>query len=175
MKSGLNKKEYLKDLRNILVFRSLSNGDLKKLLPFIEIIQFSADETIISEGDLSPSFFGVLRGTVVVRVDQQDKEVYLCSIGAGDIFGEAAMFLKMKRTATVVSADDTVVFKMIRHDMLKFFDEHPKEGNSILMIMVYSLLKKLRESNQELAFERRSDVAQSDVDDLLMELAGKSN
>lgn len=173
MKSGLQKDKYLNHLRKVLVFRALSDADLEKLLPYIEIITFEADEVIITEGDLSPSFFGVLEGTVVVKVQQEENDVYLCSIGAGDIFGEAAMFMKMKRTATILSADETVVFKMVRHDMLKFFDEFPKIGNSILMIMVYSLLKKLRESNQELAFERRSDVDQSDVDALLKEMTGQ--
>lgn len=170
MKTGLNKREYLKDLKNVLIFRSLNDNDMEKLLPFIEIIEFDTDEVIISEGDLSPSFFGVLEGTVVVKVKQDENDVYLCSIGAGDIFGEAAMFLKMKRTATITSADQTVVFKMVRHEMLKFFEQYPKVGNNILMIMVYSLLKKLRESNQELAFERRSDVDQADVDALLQEI-----
>ena len=170
MKSGLKKEDYLTPLRKVLVFRALSDQDLEKLLPFIEVISFDSDEIIIAEGDLSPSFFGVLEGTVVVKVKQDGKDVYLCSIGEGDIFGEAAMFMKMKRTATILSADRTVVFKMVRHDMLKFFDENPKIGNSILMIMVYSLLKKLRESNQELAFERRADVNQDDVDALLQEM-----
>jgi len=174
MKTGLKKENYLKELRNILIFRSLSDSDLKKLLPYIEVITFEADEEIITEGDLSPSFFGILEGTVVVKVKQGDNDVYLCSIGEGDIFGEAAMFMRMKRTATVVSADKTVVFKMIRNDMMQFFDQNPKQGTRILMIMVYSLLKKLRESNQELAFERRSDVEQADVDALLLEINGLS-
>jgi len=170
MKTGLDKKKYLDKLRKVLIFRSLSDKDLEDILPFIEIISFEADEEIIREGDISPSFFGVLEGTVVVKVDKDDNDVYLCSIGAGDIFGEAAIFMKMKRTATILSADSTVVFKMIRNDMMDFFDKHPKQGNRVLMIMVYSLLKKLRESNQELAFERRSDVSQDDVDAMLDEI-----
>jgi CRP/FNR family cyclic AMP-dependent transcriptional regulator len=35
------------------------------------------------------------------------------------------------------------------------------------MVIIYGLLRKLREANQELAFERKSDVGQDDIDDLV--------
>ena len=111
-----------------------------------------------------------MKGTVIVTVNQNDSEVYICSIGAGDTFGEAAMFLKVKRTATITSADDTVVVRMDRNNMFKYFEECPKAGNKIMMLLIYSLLRKLRESNQELAFERRADLDQNDVDALMNEL-----
>ena len=37
----------------------------------------------------------------------------------------------------------------------------------MLMIIIYSLLKKLRDANQELAFERKSDIDQNDIDSLV--------
>ena len=40
------------------------------------------------------------------------------------------------------------------------------------MLIIYSLLRKLRAANQELAFERRADIHQDDVDALVAQLAG---
>jgi hypothetical protein len=37
------------------------------------------------------------------------------------------------------------------------------------MVTVYSLLKKLREANQELAFEGQFDIEQDDVDSIVDE------
>ncbi len=37
----------------------------------------------------------------------------------------------------------------------------------MLLIIIYGLLRKLRESNQELAFERKSVIAQDDIDDIV--------
>jgi hypothetical protein len=40
------------------------------------------------------------------------------------------------------------------------------------MVVIYSLLNKLRDANQELAFERRVDVGQADVDSIVSEFTG---
>ena len=170
MKPGLDKSKYQKSLTDILVFRSLSPEELEEILPFIDIIKFEPEEKVLSEGEQSTAFYAVLQGTVVVTVNSNENDVYICSIGAGDTFGEAAMFLKVKRTATITSADETIVVKMMRGDMFKYFEKCPKAGNKIMMLLIYSLLKKLREANQEIAFERRSDLDQSDVDNLMKEL-----
>lgn len=170
MNTNIDKDKYVEQLKNVLVFRSLSENEMKDILPFIKIISYGPEEKVLSEGELSDSFFAVLSGTVVVTVIQEDQNVYICSIGKGDTFGEAAMFLKVKRTATITSTDNTIVVKMDRHDMFKYFEECPKAGNKIMLLMIYSLLKKLKETNQELAFERRSDMDQSDVDSLINDL-----
>jgi hypothetical protein len=38
------------------------------------------------------------------------------------------------------------------------------------MIIIYGLLRKLRETNQELAYERKADMGQEDIDDLVESL-----
>ena len=103
---------------------------------------------------------------------REENEVFICSIGTGDVFGEAAMFMKVKRTADVVAASDTVLLRIQRPDMMQFIKDYPLTGNKLLMLIIYSLLRKLREANQELAFERRADIVQDDVDALVAQLAG---
>ena len=51
--------------------------------------------------------------------------------------------------------------------MLKFINKHQGAGNKILMLIIYSLLRKLRDANQEIAFERKSDVTQEDIDSII--------
>ena len=173
MKTGLDKKDYLEDIQKILIFRSLTPIELDSIMEFAEIIAFDEGEVIVAEGDLSPSFFAVIQGTVHVTVKQDDSEVFICSIGPGDVFGEAAMFLKVKRTAKVACADKAVILKIIRPDMITFLKKQPYAGNKILMLIIYSLLKKLRDANQELAFERRTDIDQDDVDAILADFTKK--
>jgi CRP/FNR family transcriptional regulator, cyclic AMP receptor protein len=170
MQEGLDTNKYMSLLKDVLVFRSLSEHEISAILPYVTIIAYGPEEKVICEGEQSSAFFAVMKGTVVVTVSQNENEVYICSLGAGDTFGEAAMFLKVKRTATITSADETIVVKMDRNDMFRYFEECPKAGNKIMMLLIYSLLKKLREANQELAFERRSDMDQNDIDALMNEL-----
>ena len=170
MKSGIDREKYLERIKEIIVFRSFHEKELQGILEFCELISFQEEEMIVSEGDLSPSFFAVIDGTVRVSVKQEGRDVYICSLGAGDIFGEAAMFLKVKRTADVIAAGDVVVLKFIRHDLFRFIKAYPTTGNKLLMLIIYSLLRKLRDANQELAFERREDIDQDDIDALIAEL-----
>lgn len=54
--------------------------------------------------------------------------------------------------------------------MLRFVKKNPIASNKIFMIMIYSLLQKLKEANRELAYERKSDYNQADIDDLINNL-----
>ena len=78
--------------------------------------------------------------------------------------------MKVKRTASVTSSTKTTVFRIERTQMLKFIKENPSAGNKFFMVMIYGLLKKLKETNRELAYERKADVDQDDIDALVNDL-----
>lgn len=160
--------------QELLLFRPLSLPEKQSLWSMGDLLEYERLERIVNEGELSNHFYIVVEGTVQVQVNQQGTEVFICSLGPGATFGEAAMFLKMRRTADVVASDRALVLRLSREGLMEFFRHNPPGGNKILMVMVYGLLRKLRDSNQELAFERRSDVGQDDVDALVAELTGKS-
>ncbi len=163
---------YLERLKKVMIFRYLDDDALKEILKIADVINYKKDDRIISEGELSQYLYAVLDGSVNVYVRQSDnKEVFLSTLDAGDVFGEAGMFLKVKRTANVVSVENSAVLRIDRKDLFGFFAEKSQSGIKMLMIIIYSLLKKLRESNQELAFERKSNLAQEDVDRLIDDLS----
>jgi len=152
------------------MFRSLSEQERQELWGIGETIMFDPEETIAHEGELSATFFIVLDGTVKVHVDQQGRDVFVCNLGLGCTFGEASLFLKMQRTANVTAIDPVVVFKLTRNDLFGFIKKHPDAGNRVLLVIIHGLLKKLRDANQELAYERREDSDQEDIDALIAEM-----
>ena len=163
---------YLERLKKVMIFRYLVDDSLKEILKIADVINYKKDDRIISEGELSQYLYAVLDGSVNVYVRQSDnKEVFLSTLDAGDVFGEAGMFLKVKRTANVVSMENSSILRIDRKDLFEFFSKRSQSGIKMLMIIIYSLLKKLRESNQELAFERKSNLAQEDVDSLIDDLS----
>jgi CRP/FNR family cyclic AMP-dependent transcriptional regulator len=172
MESGIEKEEYRQRFAEVLFFRALSAEARDHLFDRAEAIYFEAGELIVLEGDLSPSFFALVEGSVIVSMKQDGKDVYINTLGRGEAFGEAAMFLKAPRTADVKAADPTVVLKITRYDFMDFLKDHPREGNKALLAIIYGLITKLRSSNQELVFERRGDAGQADVDALVAELTG---
>jgi len=172
MEITIDRDEFLPRFAEVLLFRALSEAARKALYERAELKFFDAGENIVREGAASPSFFAVLEGTVIVEVKQKDHDVYICSLGRGEVFGEAAMFLKSSRTASVRAADPSVVLQIDRTVWMDFLRGFPREGNKALLAIVYGLLSKLRSANQELAYERRSDAQQDEVDALVAELSG---
>ena len=161
-------------LRKSLLFRYLDDNALMEILALSEIVRYGADERIISEGEVNPYLYIVLDGTVNVLVEEHSgKEVYVGVIGEGDVFGEAGIFLSVKRTANIVSADDTSILRISRDGLHEFIYKFPSSGVKMLLIIIYGLLRKLRESNQELAFERKSVIGQDDIDDIVESFMNK--
>ena len=163
-----HKAQYTSKAGTILMFRYLSSEALDEILAISSLFIYDEEERIITEGETSPFFYAVLEGCVNVMVQEaEDKEVYISTIGEGECFGEAGIFLTVKRTAAVVSAQESVILRIHREDLLAFIKAQPASGIKMLMVIVYGLLKKLRSANQELAFERKSDVEQDDIDSIV--------
>jgi len=167
------KAEYRSKAAGIMTFRYLDPKELDKLIATASICRYDAEEPIASENELDPYFFGILEGTVSVSVQENSgKEVYICSLGAGDVFGEAGMFRNVKRTATVTAMSQCVVLRLHRQELASFLRGQPSAGNKMLLVVIFSLLRKLRAANQELAYERKSDMDQGDIDSLIADLTG---
>jgi len=158
----------IEKIKNILTFRFLTENELEKLMKISVIQNYGEGEKIISQGDVNQSFYAIIEGSVKVTVSENpQKEAYICTIGNGEIFGEAGIFMEVKRTANVICLTDSIVLMVTRNAMINFIKDHPRSGNKILMLIIYSLLKKLKEVNQELAYERKSDADQDDIDSII--------
>ncbi len=151
-----------------MTFRYLDDIELDRLLSVGAILEYDLEEPIVIEGDIDQQFYGILQGTVSVTVHETEgKDVFVCSLGEGEVFGEAGFFMNIKRTATVTALEKTVALQLNRKDLTALIRDFPVAGNKILLITIYGLLKKLRAANQELAYERKSDMNQIDIDDLV--------
>jgi CRP/FNR family transcriptional regulator, cyclic AMP receptor protein len=158
-------------VKDIITFRFLNDDEVDSLLAVSTILEYGADEKIVTEGELSPYFYGVISGTVNVMVKENDgNEVFVSSLGEGDVFGEAGIFVKVKRTASIQATETVKVLRIHRKDMVRLIKSSPEAGNKILLTIIFGLLRKLRMVNQELAFERKSDMNQDDIDSMMENL-----
>ena len=153
---------------DMLPFKYMNPEELDQFLSRMECEEYEQNELIIQEGDLHPYLYLIIAGTATVNVGEPGgNDVYVSAIGEGEIFGEAGIFLNVRRTANVVSVDTTRVARIHRDQLLAFIRQYPATGIKILMTIIYSLLRKLRESNMELAYERKNVMAQDDIDDIV--------
>jgi CRP/FNR family cyclic AMP-dependent transcriptional regulator len=161
-------QDYIPDIKKNIIFEFLKPKEFKKILGICKIENYKEGQKIISKGEVSNTLYAVLKGTVNVTSQQPNgKETYISVIGQGDVFGEAGIFIKVKRTANVVSAGDTTLLSIHRDDLIPYVKEYSNAGVKILMLIIYSLLRKLKEANQEIAFERKSDISQEDIDTMV--------
>ncbi len=162
----------LSKLGNISIFHYLTDDERKFLLNISEIFEYDQDERIINYGEISACFYAILSGKVNVSVPDANtgKEVFLSCIGEGEFFGEAGIFSNAKRTANVIAAETSKIISIGRNDFFSFISRHPSAGVKILMVFVNGLLKKLNDSNKELAFERRNVLDQSAIDQFLQNM-----
>jgi CRP/FNR family transcriptional regulator, cyclic AMP receptor protein len=173
-----SKEIYLKDLKASRIFNMLKEEELKEILDSGKILEFEKDEIIIKEDEVDPNMYIIIKGAVSIIIkqkldDDSIKDVYITTIGEGDIIGEAAIFLNVKRTAHAVSLMNLTVLKLERKEFIEFINNRPSAGIKILMLIIFSLLNKLKDVNHELAFERKATFDQSDIDSLMNEFIEK--
>ena len=169
-------QQYLDPIQEINMLRYLSGKELEKFLALAEIVYYKKGEKIINLGDVSPYFYGVVKGSVHVSMrEPNDQEVFICNMEQGEVFGESAIFMTEKRTADVTGSQDSVLLRVHRKDLMTFVRDNPQAGNKIFMLIIFSLLSKLREANQELAFEKQSVIELDDIDSLIKDFMEDSD
>lgn len=163
----VNREALVRQVRKILLFRYLSDGAVRDLLDRARFVECTDGEYFIHEHHVESTVFVVLEGSCAVMVQQEDREAYVATLGGGQVVGEAAIFADHPRTASVVSKGASRLMSIERSDFLHVLREEPEAGMRVLFVMVHNLLGKLREVNLELAFERRENVEQDDIDALI--------
>jgi len=163
-------REYMPKIRRIKAFRYLDEVELRSLLSIAEVVAYGKDSKIVTQGKTGAHFYAVIEGAADVSVSElQDKEIVVSSLAEGETFGEAAMFLKEERTASVTATRDSILMSIARKDLMNFFKSNSSAGIKILLVIVFGLLTKLSNANQEIAFEKQGDLDFDYVDSLVQD------
>nr|WP_244279733.1 Crp/Fnr family transcriptional regulator [Synechococcus sp. UW179A] len=101
------------DLRAIALFESLDDELLDKILDRQRELVHEADQIIVMEQDWGESLFLLCDGLAKVRTYTSDgDEVVMSLLGAGDVFGEMAVFDGDTRSADVVALTNLRLVKL---------------------------------------------------------------
>jgi CRP-like cAMP-binding protein len=176
METESNILQYLPIVKNIQIFHWLHEDELQKMLLISSIHHYENGEKIITQGEVGDCLYAVVNGNVEVSVkDKNNKNMPISKIEKGEIFGESAIFLASKRTATVTCASDTIIMKISRKNLIFYFKTYPHAGNKLLMLMILNMLNKLRHANEDLILEKQSDLDFNYVDTLIQEFIDESD
>jgi CRP/FNR family transcriptional regulator len=162
---GLTANETVALLARVPVFETLDETDLGRVYEVAVPRTFEAGQVVFREGDESDTCYVVASGHARATRSHGGRTISLARFGAGDIFGELAMFDAEKRSATVEAVDAVEAVAVLGGDMRRLMREHA----DIAAKLVVALGRRLREANERLSRQSFQTV-QSRVAQVVAEL-----
>ena len=106
-------------------FQLFAQGESDKFLNGLMKKSYTPGAKIIVEGDTNDFVYLVRSGEVRVEVHRQGKDIPVCVLGEGHLFGEIAVVERGHRIATVAAVTSVEVYLMFREDFRKVLDRNP--------------------------------------------------
>jgi ATP/ADP translocase len=134
-------------LKNINIFEGLSASELAAIASVTEEVEYPAGDIVIKEGEAGETMFLILKGTVSVIKGEGAEgggEIELARIGAGDYFGEMALFEDAVRSATIRTAEDSRFLVLHKQEFTEIVREYPQIALHICKALS-SRIRKLHE------------------------------
>lgn len=128
-------------LKDVGGFEGLSDKQISLLTDRAAVRSYSKGAIIVNEGDEGTSLFVILSGSVKTFLsDENGKEVVLSTQGAGEYFGDLALFDDEPRSASVMALEPCKVMIITKAQLREAIKEDPDIGFSLL----HGLAKRVR-------------------------------
>ena len=135
-------------LRNVPLFRGLSEAEIGILAEEATIHRFRRDARVIIAEDQGDTFFVIAKGKVKVCLSGPDgREVILTMLGPGDFFGDMSLLDGHPRSANVTTVEPSELLALRRMDFLGLVSEDPQIGVELLR----TIAARLRKANHQIA------------------------
>ena len=115
----------IEELKDVPFLASLGAKNLFKVIPALELQQFSAGSNIVKQGDEGDAFYIVGRGNVRVVLERPGRpDSTIAELGPKECFGEMALLTDQPRAATVTALTDAEVWRLPRDNFEKLLEEN---------------------------------------------------
>jgi CRP-like cAMP-binding protein len=151
----VDQKNYIDLIKKNVLFRYMSEEAFFAFLNGSELMEFEDGEILISQDDVSQFLYCLIKGSVAISVHEKGDDFFIYNLEEGEIFGEAAIFLTELRIANVKSSGASLIIRIHRKNLIKFISDYSQAGNRIFIMLIYSLLKKLRASTREITAAKK--------------------
>lgn len=129
------------------LFQAMAEKDLQELAGLARVLRVRSGREVFRKGSKPTELFAVVDGSVrVVTSSLEARDLILRTIGAGEVFGEIAIFDRRVRTATVQAAEDSTLLVFDSRDLRAFVERRP--GVAIKLLEVFA--RRLRDTTRQL-------------------------
>jgi len=130
-------------------FQEFPKKQIEGLISASKIVKTRKGHVVLSEGEISDTFYIILKGSVKVNNGEQD----IASINAGQCFGEMACLGFQPRVANVIADQDSI--------FMKFRMNHLDEKDETIQLQFYKtfstiLVRRLSQSSQQKGSEQQA-------------------
>ncbi|MEW6162689.1 MAG: Crp/Fnr family transcriptional regulator [Nitrospirota bacterium] len=154
-------------LKELPIFKHLSEKHLKQLSGDFIVCQVKKGETIFYQSDDSTDLYIVLEGAVRASLLNQDgQELILATFHKGDFFGEMSLLDGKPRSATMIVVEDSTLGILKRDRFLLAAKNDP----TITIDLLSALVRRLRMTDEMVESLAFLDVSQRLVK-LLLQIA----
>jgi CRP-like cAMP-binding protein len=143
----------LGELKEMRLFSSFPDAVLKDFVRSFRRIPLKHGDVLFREGEEGSTFYIIVSGDIAIekRMDKEGKKFRkLAVLKKGDYFGEMAVLEGQPRFAQARAIAPAEVVELERTRMLKFIDDHPREGAALLIEIILVMLKRLRHTSDDL-------------------------
>lgn len=141
-------------LARSIIFGGLTEDELTELGALTSFRRYRSGEFIFWEGDPPHRFYVVASGKVkIVKHSSLGKEIVLAFFGAGDMFGEVAVFESKPYPGSALAVSDTEILSIQRKDLLSFLADRPATALRIINVLG-GRLREAQSRLRDLAGER---------------------
>jgi CRP/FNR family transcriptional regulator len=143
-------------LKNIQLFTSLTDEELRKVSDKLSIKRFKKNDTILLEEDTNEFMYIILSGKVkVTRTTTEGKEIIFAIHQTGNFFGEITLIDGQTMPASVIATEDSLIAIISKKDFFSLLFLQKKILLNLLTIFC-SRLRKSWETIQLLNFNNAS-------------------
>ncbi|HEX9755854.1 MAG TPA: Crp/Fnr family transcriptional regulator [Gemmatimonadales bacterium] len=159
----------LEVLREVPLFASLAEADLRAFVPLVRERRFPKGSVILMQGDPGDALYVIATGQVkVVLIGEDGREVILSVLGAGSFFGEMALLDDEPRSAHVVAMEESTLLQLRRED----FQARLRASPDVAIGLLRELSRRLRRADDTIGSLALRDV-NGRIAHLLLELASE--
>lgn len=120
---------------DIPIFAELTPDELAAVSALAEEVEFPAGYPLMIEGIPATEMAVVISGAAAVRKGNQT----VAMLGPGDVVGEIALIARRRRTASVVTTEESTLWVLEADAFDQVLADHPSVGSKVLRVVAERL------------------------------------
>ncbi|NNF46270.1 MAG: cyclic nucleotide-binding domain-containing protein [Desulfofustis sp.] len=133
-----------KDIKNIVIFKHLTDEMINKLLPEMELLRFTEGEMIFSSGERADMFYSLKRGKILLEQRVLNKvTISVGTVKPGYSFGWSALLGDQNFTLDTVCGEPCEVLRIKAKTLFNMIEEDWEMGYRLMHRLLHMVRRRL--------------------------------